>query len=314
MNVTILGCGVYGLALASSFLEKDFNKVTMWSKFDKEVLDLRQKYLNIKFTTDLNFASEKADLLVIAIPVTFLEETIISLKEIYKGQDILIASKGIEITEQRFAYEFVQKYLGGASLGVISGGTFAQDMQDKKVMGLTLATEVSSIKEKVNKCFESNFLKVQYTSDIVGVSVCGSFKNVMAIGFGILDGANYPPSSRFLFLTEAIYEISNLIEALGGDKDTVMSYAGIDDIMMTCTSSQSRNYTLGSMLGEKRSIEEINNYKENTTIEGLGTSKAIYDLAKEKNISLPIADVIYRILYLNEDINKLIELLEKRES
>ena len=314
MNITILGCGEYGLALASVFLEKDFNKVCVWNKFEKEIIEVQEKYLNIKFTTNLEDAIDKADLIVIAIPVPFLEDTIISLKEIYNGQDILIASKGIDTKNQLFAIEIVEKHLNNASVGVISGGTFAKDMKNKKVMGITLATKVDSIKEKIRKSFETNFLKVQYINDVIGVSVCGSIKNVMAIGFGLLDGANYPPSSKFLFLTEAIYEIKYLIETLGGDANTVMSYAGIDDIMMTCTSVESRNYTLGFMLGSKVSKDDIDNYKKNTTIEGLATSEAIYKLARDKGINLPITFTIYRILYQNADTQELINLLEKRES
>lgn len=314
MNVTILGCGVYGMALASVFLDNKDNKVCVWSKFEREVLEFCEKYLSITFTTDLEVAVKEADLIVIAIPVAFLSETINSLKEVYLGQDILIASKGIDTDSQKFALEIVKESLGNVPIGVISGGTFAKDMSDKKVMGITLGTKVNSIKEKVKKGFECEFLRVQYIDDIIGVSVCGAIKNVMAIGFGMLDGAKFPPSSKFLFLTEAIYEIRDLIVALGGNSDTVMSYAGIDDIMMTCTSVESRNYTLGNMIGMRKSVDKINTYKENTTIEGLGTSKAIYELAKKKNIHLPISETIYKILYENKNINELISLLENRES
>lgn len=313
MKVTILGCGVYGLALANSFLEKD-NRVFMWSKFEKEVQNLQEKYLPFTFSTDLEASTNGADLIVIAVPVAFLEETMQSYQEFYHGEDILIASKGIDTENQRFAYEIVKEYLKDASIGVISGGTFAQDMSDKKVMGLTLGTEVASIRRKVQDGLASQFLKIQYSNDLVGVSVCGAIKNVMAIGFGMLDGSDYPPSSRFLFLTEAIYEIRHLIEELGGNADTIMSYAGIDDIMMTCTSSQSRNYTLGRMLGENKSFEEIEEYKQRTTIEGLGTSKAIFKLAKKKNISLPISFMIYKILYENQEVMDLIHLLEEKEA
>lgn len=311
MNISILGCGVYGMALASVFLGNETNKISCWSKFEHEVHEFSEKYARISFTTNLGSAIKEADLIVIAIPVAFLDETIISLKEVYEGQDILIASKGIDIDSRLFAYEIVRKHLGDVPVGVISGGTFAGDMANKKVMGITLATNYDSIKNKVKISFETKFLKVQYISDIVGVSVCGSIKNVMAIGFGLLDGAKFPPSSKFLFLTEAIYEIRDLIKELGGNINTVMSYAGIDDIMMTCTSVESRNYTLGNMIGSKKSLEEIDHYKQTTTIEGLGTSEAIYKLAKDKNIKLPLSEVIYKILHEDSDINELIKLLEK---
>lgn len=314
MKVTILGCGVYGLALANSFLSKDFVKVTMWSKFQDEVDYLSKKYFHILFSTDMESATKGADLVVIAIPVAFLEETMKSYCKVYHGEDILIASKGIELQRQYFAYEIIQNYLKQAPIGVISGGTFAQDMTEKKVMGLTLGTDCIRIRDKVKKSLESSFLKIQYSDDILGVSVCGAIKNVMAIGFGMLDGANYPPSSRFLFLTEAIYEIRKLISLLGGNPDTIMSYAGIDDIMMTCTSSQSRNYTLGKLIGENSNSKKIEEYKQNTTVEGLGTSKAIFKLAEKKNITLPISSIIYKILYEDYDVSDLIYLLEEHNT
>ena len=309
MNITILGCGVYGTAIGNTLLENKVN-VTMWNKFDHELNNLKIKYPNINFTTNINEATKNSDLIIVAIPVNFIESTIEELKLYYKGQDILIASKGIDTNRNKFAYEIIKDILNIENIGVISGGSFAIDMQNKKVLGLTLGTTTPSIKEKVKQYLENNYIKIQYTNDYIGVSVCGSIKNVMAIGFGILDGASYPESSRFLFLTEAIYEIKYLIKELNGNESTIMSYAGIDDIMMTCTSAKSRNYTLGRLIGENKSKEEIEKYKNTTTIEGLGTSQSIYHLAKFKNINLPITNIIYNILYNNDHPNKLITHLE----
>lgn len=309
MNITILGCGVYGSAIASVLLENKTN-VTMWNKFEKEINELKNKYNSINFTTNIEKAIENTDLIIIAIPVNFIESTIKELKPFYQEQDILIASKGIDTINNKFAYEIVKDTLNTENIGVISGGSFAIDMQNKKVLGLTLGTTIPSIKTKVKQCLENNYIKIQYTNDYIGVSICGSIKNVMAIGFGILDGANYPESSRFLFLTEAIYEIKKLIKELNGNEETIMTYAGIDDIMMTCTSQKSRNYTLGRLLGENKPPKEIEEYKNNTTIEGLGTSLSIYKLTKEKNIDLPITNIIYNILYENQNFNTLIEYLK----
>ena len=311
MNVTVLGCGVYGMAIASTLLENKIN-ITMWNKFQPEIDKLKEQkaYKEINFSTNIESTIKNTDLIIVAIPVNYIESTILELKKYYQGQDILIASKGIDTTNHKFAYEIIKDILNIDNIGVISGGSFAIDMQNKKVLGLTLGTNTPSITTKVKKCLENNYIKIQYTNDYIGVSICGSIKNVMAIGFGILDGASYPESSRFLFLTEAIYEIKHLINELNGNTDTIMSYAGIDDIMMTCTSSKSRNYTLGRLLGENKSKEEIEEYKNTTTIEGLGTSLSIYNLAKKKNINLPITNIIYNILYNNKDFNTLIKHLE----
>lgn len=313
MRITILGCGAYGMALAKMFGINSC-KIKMWNKFDNVFEDLRRDNPDIFFTNMMSSELFDSDLIVIAIPVAFLEDTIIQMKEFYDNQDILIASKGICIDNGLFASEVIGRYFPLENIGVISGGTFAVDMINKKVMGLTLGTSNEEIQEKVKNALESRFLKIQYIDDLIGVQICGAVKNVMAIGFGMLDGAGYPESSRFLFLTEAIYEIRRLIGSLNGNKETIMSYAGIDDIMMTCTSSKSRNYCFGKLIGEGKSYDEIEKYKKNTTIEGLGTSMAIHNLCLKKNLEMPICDIIFKILYENYDASLLIQYLEEKES
>jgi len=313
MNVTVLGCGVFGMAVATTLLENNIN-VTVWNKFQNEIDNIKDKYKEINFTTNLKESINNKDLIIVAIPVNFIEDTMLELKKYYNNEDILIVSKGIDTKNNKFAYEIINDILNPSNIGVISGGSFAIDMQNKQPLGLTLGTNSNIIKDKVKNCIENEYIKVQYTSDMIGVSICGSIKNVMAIGFGILDGADFSDSTKFLFLTNAIYEIKELIEKLGGDDSTILSYAGIDDIMMTCTSSNSRNYTLGSLIGNNSSNSEITKYKENTTIEGLGTSKSIYNLLKDKNINLSLINIIYDILYNNKSYNVLIEYLKQTKN
>lgn len=313
MNITILGCGAYGTALAHMFKENNCN-IKMWNKFDNIFPALEKELPNIKFTTNMKESLLHSELIVIAIPVAFLDEVGKELSKNYNNQEILIASKGISINEGLFASQIITKYINTPNIGAISGGTFAIDMKSKKVMGLTLGTTSNNLTTKVKKTLQNKYLKIQYTNDLIGVQICGAIKNVMAIGFGILDGANYPESSRFLFLTEAIYEINKLIKELNGHDSTIMSYAGIDDIMMTCTSSKSRNYSLGKLIGEKQNQKIIEEYKKNTTVEGLGTALAIHNLSKKKNINLNICNIIYNILYNNEDSLNLIKYLEEKET
>ena len=310
MNITILGCGAYGLALSQMFKENNCH-ITMWSKIKEEVTTLKDKYPDLLFTNNLKEAISNTELLVIAIPIEYLESTMIELKPFYHKQDILIASKGISQHNSLFATEIINKYITPSNIGVISGGTFAIDMMNKKVMGLTLATKSNIITAKVMKSLKCKYLDIEESDDLIGVQICGSIKNIMAIGCGILNGLDYPESTNCLFLTKAIYEIRDLIIALDGNKDTIMSYAGLDDIIMTCSSVKSRNYTLGKMLGSNTNKEEIDNYINTTTIEGLYTTKSIYNLIKEKNINSPIINLMYDILYNNKNIDIIIHYLEK---
>ncbi len=311
MKITILGCGAFGKALATPFLEKNLD-IWIWSKFLSELENTKKEWPNIKYTTSLQEACSLSNLIIIAIPINFLKDTILELKSYYNNQNILIATKGIDNKTLQFSNEIIISILGNIQIGIISGGSFAVDMKNKKILGLTLATNSSSIQNIIKTYMESNIIKIQYTKDLIGVSICGAIKNITAIGFGILDGAAYPDSSKFLYLTNAIYEIKYLISTLHGQDKTILSYAGIDDIMMTCTSSTSRNYTLGKMIGSKLPKETIDEYKNKTTIEGLGTAKAIYELAKQKKIILPLTNSIYQILYEEKSEETLINTLKKK--
>ncbi len=313
MNITILGCGAYGTALSTMFKENRC-KIKMWDKHNHSFPALKEKNKDIIYTTDLKESLIDSEIIVIAIPIQFLNETIKELKNYYSNQSILIASKGIETNNSLFAHEIIKKYIQTEKIGAISGGTFAIDMQNKKIMGLTLGTNSDTLKHQIKESLENKYLKIQYTNDLIGTEICGSIKNVMAIAYGILVGANYPESTRFLFLTEAIYEINKLIIALNGNNKTIMSYAGIDDIMMTCTSSKSRNFSFGYLIGSNSSKEKIEEYKNSNTIEGLGTAKAIYKLSIEKNIKIDLCTIIYNILYKNDNYNNIIKYLENKES
>ena len=312
MNITVLGCGSYGLAISSILLNNNA-KVTIWNKFQNEIDNIKDNYQIITFTTSLEESIKNTNLIIVAIPVNFLETTFKELKPFYHNQDIIITSKGIDKTSNKFAYQIIKDILNIENIAILSGGSFAKDIHNKQVQGLTLATTSKSIRKKAKKYIANNYIKLQYTTDLIGVSICGSLKNVMAIAYGILDNTNYSESTKSLFLTEAIYEISYLIKKLKGNKSTIMTYSGLNDIIMTCTSKTSRNYTLGSLIGQNKTKEEIEKFKNNTTIEGLHTAKSIYTLTQNYNITLPITNIIYKILYNNLDYKELINYLKQKK-
>ena len=320
MKIAIIGTGAYGLALGSMFSLNN-NDIIMWSKFENEVNDLKTNRnfkgidlpKNIKYTTDMELCIKKSDLIVIAIPVAFIKSTIEGLKKYYHNTPILIASKGIEQNTNLFAIDIIKNNMNVKEIGVIAGGTFATDMLKREPMGLTLATSSNNLKNIVLNTLENKYLKIQTTKDILGVEICSSVKNIMAIASGIIDGLNYGQSTKYLFITEAIYEIRNLINLFGGNKKTIFTYAGIDDICMTCSTANSRNYTLGKIIGEGKSKEEINKYIESTTIEGLYTLKSIKKLLRNKKIKMPIIDLIYDIIINDKEPSELKRFLIEKD-
>ena len=231
MKVAILGCGAYGLALAS-ILVKNKVDVSMWSYKEEEKDSLVKSRESdklkgykipkcINFSTDMKDVISDKDLIVIAVPTFSFESTVIELKKyISKNQPVLIATKGIQQDTCLFLHDVFKKHCKN-KIAVISGPSFAVDIVKEVPIGLSLATKYNSVDIVVRKCFENELTKFRRTNDIIGVEVCGSIKNVMAIASGMLEGMNASPSTKALFLTESMNDIKELLFALGGKKKTI---------------------------------------------------------------------------------------------
>ena len=323
MNITILGTGAYGIALSSMFEMNNCN-ITMWTKLEDEKICLEKDRYNkkvfpdykisekIKITTNLEEAVKHANVIVIAIPVKFVTSVIIELKKYYKkNQHICIASKGIEQGSGLFITSIIKKNIKTNKICVISGGTFAIDMIKKVPLGLSLASKNKRTINIIKKNLQNEYLKLASTNDVFGVEMYGAIKNVIAIAGGIIDGMGYPDSTKSMFITKSLNDIVNLIYEMGGNKRTILTYAGIGDLLLTCNSVKSRNYSFGIMFGQNVDKKIIDEYKESTTIEGLYTLKSIYDLINIKKIKIPIINIIYDIVYNNKDIKLLENYLKK---
>jgi glycerol-3-phosphate dehydrogenase (NAD(P)+) len=173
------------------------------------------------------------------------------------------------------------------------------------------ATEYGvSGKVKITQLSDTEY-SLSVSSDIFGVEMYGAIKNVIAIAGGIIDGMGYPESTKCMFITKSLNDIVDLIYEMGGNKKTILTYAGIGDLLLTWNSLKSRYYSFGKMIGEGKDKKIIDEYVENTTIEGLYTLKSIYDLIHRKKIKMPIINIIYDIVYNHKDTKLLEDYLRK---
>jgi len=320
MKVTILGTGAYGLAL-SSILVENRNEVVMWTTFEEEKRELLETKKSSKLpgfkldntiviTTDLEESIKNSELIVLAIPTAFITDVCKKLKDYIKSnQHICIASKGIEQGTCLFIHDMVSKQIKTKKIGAISGPSFAIDLVKKVPVGLSVASKNKKTREIIKQAFSNEHFKLHPTTDIIGIEVCGAVKNIIAIASGMVDGLNYPISTQALLITQSLHDIKALIHALGGSKKTILSFAGFGDILLTCTSEKSRNYSFGKLIGSGASKQEIDEYKNKITIEGLYTLKSIHKLIRKKKIKIPTIDIIYDIVFKDKKIDKLIEYL-----
>lgn len=323
MKIGIFGCGAYGMAL-SSILWENRCDITMWTKFDAEKNQLEATRKNekllpnfelphdIKITTDIEECIKDKDLLIIAIPAAHIDTLAVQMKPYIKDNHILIATKGIEQETGLFINQILEKYLNTKNIAVISGPTFAIDLISKMPAGLTVASKNKETILRSKKALQNKYIKLRETDDVIGVEICGSIKNVIALSSGMLSGLGANDSTTAMLLTEAIHDMKEIIEAFNGNKKTVLSFAGFGDLLLTCTSTKSRNYTFGKMIGEKKSKSELADYLSNTTVEGFYTLESIYKLLKNKDVSIPIIDLIYDIAVGGQNPEKLLTFLVEK--
>jgi glycerol-3-phosphate dehydrogenase (NAD(P)+) len=306
MKIGIFGCGAYGMALSSILMENKC-QITMWTKFEEEKEQLEknrcnEKLLpnftlsnNIKITTDIKECIENKDLLIVAIPAAHVDTLAIEMKPYVKNNHILIATKGIEQDTGLFINQIFEKHLNTKNIGVISGPSFAIDLVSKMPAGLTLASKKKKTRELAKKALANRYIKLRESTDVIGVEVCGSIKNVIALSACMLEGMKANESTKAMLITEAMHDMEEILFAFGAKKRTVNTFAGIGDLLLTCTSTKSRNYSFGKIIGEKKSPEEIKEYLSRTTVEGFYTLESIYKLLKHKKVEIPIIDLIYDI-------------------
>lgn len=322
MKIGIIGTGAYGLALALIANENN-NEVTMYTKFESEKNELETTRCNNKalpnillpndiiFTNSMFDATNEKDLIIIAIPAEFVNNICLDLKNYVKSnQNICIATKGIENETCLFMNEIIEKHIKNDNISVISGPSFAIDIASKNPICLTIATNNIEKTLIVKQALENNHFKLVYSNDIKGTEICGAVKNVMAIASGLLDGLKVNESTKALFITKSLHEIEEILTNLKANKNTILTFAGIGDLILTCNSIKSRNFSFGKLIAENNK-EDINEYIKNNTIEGLYTLKSIYKLLNENNIENELINLIYNIIFNNENKKELLNYLTK---
>ena len=302
MRVGIIGAGAYALALAHVFNKN--NDVIIYTKVESEFLELKNSRTNTKFLPDYvlddgisvtNNLSDisYSDLIIFVLPIKYTEDVVKEMKYL-NNKYICIATKGIN--NGLFTYDFVKKYIKSKNVAVISVPSFASDILNDCPIGLTLASPNKKTIRIIKDSLHGTNIVLEETNDVYGVEVCGALKNIYAIGSGILDGLGSLESTRAMYLVNVINELKKICD------DTIISYAGIGDVLLTCNSLSSRNFTFGYKIGKK---EDIDVYVSNTTIEGLETLKNIPDSFK----SMKIINIIYKIVLEKEDPNILLHFL-----
>jgi len=321
MKVSLIGTGAYGIAMAM-MLNKNNKDIIMWSESKEKIEKYKKDGCikdilpgvtcpeNIKLTDSYEEAVKGRDVIFIMSTAHFVGSICDGIKDyLTKDQVVCIASKGIENNSCEFLSNIAREKLKTRKICIISGGSFAVDMANNNPVALTIASRSKQSRKLVKKALQSDTVKLRESTDLIGVQICGSIKNVIALAAGMLDGMGYPESTQCFLITEAIHDIKWLIGALGGRPRTILSYAGVGDLLLTCTSTKSRNFSFGRVVGSGASKEEKEEYLKNTTVEGYYTLQSIYKLVRRRKIKMPVVNLIYNIIMKDQDPHLLAEFL-----
>ncbi len=320
MKIGVLGAGTWGIALARMLYNQGYS-VTVWSPIDKEIDNYKRTYRNpnlpevllpkgILFTVDIKDVCEDKDILLFAVPSTFVRSTAKKAAEyIGNGQIVVDVAKGIELDtlytmSQVIKDEFKKKSLD-IPIVALSGPTHAEEVAFDLPTTIVAACDNIKIAEKVQDVFMNTCMRVYTNSDVIGVELCGAVKNVIALAAGISKGLGYGDNAKAALITRGIAEISRLGIAMGCLEQTFSGLAGMGDLIVTATSEHSRNNRAGQLIGSGVLPEEAVR-QVGMVVEGINALPAVKKLAQLYHIEMPIVEAVSAII--NENANPAIEV------
>lgn len=306
-NITVLGAGSWGGALAALLCDNG-HKVMLWShkKEQAEEMQRTRKSDKLKdftfpeslsFAWDLREAVSGADLLILAVPSTATRETAEKLKDICPEEIAIVSvSKGIEESTLMTQSQIIEEILPKAKIAALSGPSHAEEVIRHLPTVVVAGSKNRKLAIMVQEFFMNENFRVYISSDLQGIEVGASLKNVIALAAGMSDGLGNGDNTRAALITRGIREITALAVATGGNPQTLSGLAGIGDLIVTCQSVHSRNHKAGELIGQgvdpKEAMEQVH-----MVVEGVYSAKAALALGKKYHMDLPIISEVNKVLF-----------------
>ena len=311
-RVAFLGCGSWGAALSTILSEKGI-KTNFWHRDSlavQKMKESRKHYLlpsikfpnSVNFFSDVNNAIKGAHSVVVAVPSQSVREVLkIAQKNIRTSKCIINIAKGIENNSLLTMSGVIEDVLKTKSnIVTLSGPSHAEEVIEKNPTAIVSSSKSLTLAKYVQELFSTNKFRIYTNTDINGVEIGGSSKNVIAIAAGFCDGVGYGDNTKAALVTRGLNEISLLGKKLGAKSKTFFGLAGIGDLIVTCNSIHSRNRRLGELIGRGENLSKILS-KSHMVVEGVKTSYSIHSLRVNLNIEMPICEAVYRVLYKNSN-------------
>ena len=309
MRIAVIGAGSWGTAV-SWLLDQKGHEVALWAREPEIALGINTQHRNPVYLPDVRFSERVsashefepvlagASGVVMVTPSVGVRATAHELAPYLAGDvPIIILSKGIEDGSSLLMTQVLEEELGGAQrIAGLSGPNHAEEVS----RGMPSATVVASTSQETADFFQAlfatSFFRVYTNTDLLGVEMCGTGKNVIAIACGVCDGMGFGDNAKASLMTRGLAELARLGAAVGADPWTYMGLAGMGDLVVTCTSQHSRNRALGELIAQGGTLEDFET-KTRMVAEGAVACRALHHLARQRDIELPITELVYALLY-----------------
>ncbi|SFR01896.1 NAD(P)H-dependent glycerol-3-phosphate dehydrogenase [Poseidonocella sedimentorum] len=313
--IAVIGAGAFGTGLAVALARK--HEVRLWARNPDHVAAMRADRANharlpgialperVVPTQDLALAAE-AEILLLALPMQQLSGMLTDHAGRFAGKVLVATCKGLDLDSLAGPVDLIERRLPGCRAAQLTGPSFASEIAEGKPTALTLAARDPALGRALQEALTTPTLRLYRSTDVIGAQLGGALKNVIAIAAGVVIGAGLGASARAALITRGFAEMQNLAGALGAEPETLAGLSGLGDLILTCTSEQSRNYSFGQALGRGE------HFASTITVEGTATARAAHRLAGQHGLDMPVLAAVVAVLEDPGALNDTIDALLSR--
>lgn len=307
LKIAVLGGGSFGTAMAN-LSSKNGCEVTLWVRDKRSVKSMQKTHINkkylpdhklderLQFTHDLQAAVKGKDLIFVAVPSSAFRETLQKIAPFISAQAIVSLTKGMEKDTFALMSDVIADELPNVAFGVMSGPNLAKEIMNNMPSATVIASQSAALRLAVQTALHSAFFRVFASDDLIGVELGGALKNIYAIAMGMAAAYDIGENTKAMILTRALAEMSRFGVQAGANPLTFLGLSGVGDLYATCSSTLSRNYQIGNMLGRGMSLE-LAIKKLGQTAEGINTIQQVNEKAMKAGIYMPITHALHDIIY-----------------
>lgn len=324
-HVGVIGGGSWGTTVSNIIGDNDY-KALLWLRNKESVDEVNNNHENKKYLPDFKLSeniiatesleeiAKKCRVIFFIVPSKGFREVAFQLGNFVNGEHIIIhGTKGLEQSTFKRMSEILKEETNCKRIGVLSGPNLAKEIMKKQPSGSVIASAYDEVLKEGRKILDSSYFTVYGSKDVVGAELGGIFKNIIAIAAGISEGLGLGDNTKSMLITRGNIEMTKLGLCMGAKVNTFNGLSGIGDLIATCMSPLSRNYQVGYRLAKGETLEQIISTSVYVA-EGIQTTKTINNYALEKGISMPIVKGVYKILFEQQDIKKVIGALMRLKS